>query len=123
MAFDGLQDYLSALAIPHRTGVGRTGVARRALEDAPASWMGRGVGIALLIGCPLAAHTLAVMQAVTEWRRDGLPACYTIDAGPNVHVICPVEAADQIAEWLRQIPGVVQVLTAHPGGPARLEFC
>jgi len=63
--------------------------------------------------------TLAVMQAVTEWRKSGLPACYTIDAGPNVHVICPAEQATEIAERLRQIPGVHAVLSAHPGGPAR----
>ena len=67
--------------------------------------------------------TLTILQAVQVWRKQGLPACYTIDAGPNVHVICPVQAADEVAEWLRQIPGVVQVITAHPGGPARLEFC
>ena len=35
--------------------------------------------------------TLAVMHAVQEWRGQGLAACYTIDAGPNVHVICPEE--------------------------------
>jgi len=64
--------------------------------------------------------TLAVMQAVTEWRQSGLPASYTIDAGPNVHVICPAEQAVEIAERLRQIPGVQAVLSAHPGGPARL---
>ena len=63
--------------------------------------------------------TLTVMQAVAEWRQSGLPACYTIDAGPNVHVICPGEWAVELAGRLRQIPGVQTVLTAHPGGPAR----
>jgi diphosphomevalonate decarboxylase len=64
--------------------------------------------------------TIAVMQAVLEWRRDGLPACYTVDAGPNVHVLCPAEHAVEVARRLAQIPGVEQVLTAQPGGPARL---
>jgi diphosphomevalonate decarboxylase len=63
--------------------------------------------------------TLTVMHAVAAWRRDGLPACYTIDAGPNVHVLCPAAAAEQIAALLQQIPGILQVLQAHPGGPAR----
>lgn len=63
--------------------------------------------------------TLSVMQAVPGWRKAGLPACYTIDAGPNVHVLCPREYADQVSSALRQIPGVLQVLTANPGGPAR----
>jgi diphosphomevalonate decarboxylase len=66
------------------------------------------------------AGTLAVMQAVEEWRRGGTPACYTIDAGPNVHVICPSAYASQVATWLREIPGVQDVLVAGPGGAARL---
>ncbi len=64
--------------------------------------------------------TISVMQAVAEWRQGGIPAAYTIDAGPNVHVICPGSFALQVGKLLRQIPGVHQVLTAHPGGPARL---
>ena len=31
--------------------------------------------------------TLAILQAVPNWRKSGLPVCYTIDAGPNVHVL------------------------------------
>jgi len=64
--------------------------------------------------------TLTVMQAVSNWRKNGLPACYTIDAGPNVHVICLSDWVGQVSERLRQIPGVTEVLTARPGGPARL---
>lgn len=65
--------------------------------------------------------TVAIMRAVQTWRRDGTPVCYTIDAGPNVHVLCPVEQAENVAIQLRQLPGVIQVLTAHPGGPAIIE--
>jgi diphosphomevalonate decarboxylase len=65
--------------------------------------------------------TLAVMQAVPRWRQAGIPACYTIDAGPNVHVLCPAEYSLDVVDRLQQLPGVQQVLTAHPGGPARLE--
>jgi diphosphomevalonate decarboxylase len=64
--------------------------------------------------------TIAVMQAVRQWRRNGLAACTTIDAGPNVHVICTAEAANEVALRLRVIPGVRQVITAGVGGPARL---
>jgi diphosphomevalonate decarboxylase len=64
--------------------------------------------------------TVAVMQAVRQWRRNGLAACTTIDAGPNVHVICTAEAADEVALRLRVIPGVRQIITARVGGPAHL---
>jgi diphosphomevalonate decarboxylase len=66
------------------------------------------------------SKTLAVMQAVQTWRAQGIPACYTIDAGPNVHVICEVAYQQQIESKLAEIPGVLKVLSASPGGPARL---
>jgi diphosphomevalonate decarboxylase len=66
------------------------------------------------------AATLEVVHAVLTWRRDGLPAFYTIDAGPNVHVVCPGEYADEVLARVTQVPGVKRVLTAGPGGPARL---
>ncbi|OGN93745.1 MAG: diphosphomevalonate decarboxylase [Chloroflexi bacterium RBG_13_50_21] len=65
--------------------------------------------------------TLAIMHAVHGWRKVGIPVCFTIDAGPNVHVLCLGGQEDKIIEWLQQLPGVIQVLTAHPGGPAALE--
>jgi diphosphomevalonate decarboxylase len=65
--------------------------------------------------------TLAVMKAVIEWRKGGLPVCYTIDAGPNVHVLCLGAASSQVPLKLREIKEVQDVLTASPGGPARLE--
>jgi len=65
--------------------------------------------------------TVAIMHAVRAWRNEGIPVCYTIDAGPNVHVICPDEQAEKITERLGQQPGVIQVLTAPPGGAAKLE--
>ncbi len=63
---------------------------------------------------------LALIKAIPEWRREGLQACYTLDAGPNVHVICNAPDEERIAARLEIFPGVVQVLRAHPGGPARL---
>jgi diphosphomevalonate decarboxylase len=64
--------------------------------------------------------TIAIMHAVRSWRKSGLPVCYTIDAGPNVHIICLGGSAGQVVELLHKIPGVIQVLSATPGGPAHL---
>ena len=64
--------------------------------------------------------TIAIMKAVQAWRAAGLAACYTIDAGPNVHVICERVVQEQVEARLRQIPGIQDVLVAFPGGPARL---
>ncbi len=64
--------------------------------------------------------TVAVMQAVVRWRSMGLAACTTIDAGPNVHVLCTADAAPEVSQRLRAIAGVRQVITARAGGPAQL---
>jgi diphosphomevalonate decarboxylase len=66
--------------------------------------------------------TLAIMQAVQSWRKTGLPVCYTIDAGPNVHVVCSVDSSQDIAAKLGQLPGVHNIDISHPGGPAHLEI-
>lgn len=62
--------------------------------------------------------TLTVMRAVREWRAAGIPAAYTIDAGPNVHVLCPQAHSASIAAKLRELPDVLDVLTANVGGAA-----
>jgi diphosphomevalonate decarboxylase len=59
--------------------------------------------------------TLAVMQSVVELRSSGIPACFTIDAGPNVHVITTGEHSPTVTKELEQIPGVIEVLVSQPG--------
>ena len=66
------------------------------------------------------AATLQIMEAVQTWRQDGIPVCYTIDAGPNVHVICTEEDAGQIKTMLQNSPGVLEVITSSPGGATKL---
>ena len=64
--------------------------------------------------------TLAVTGLVRTLRRGGLPACCTVDAGANVHVICPVDHAPDVEAEVRKLAGVKDVLTAGVGGPALL---
>jgi len=66
------------------------------------------------------AASLTIMQAVRAERAKGIPVCYTIDAGPNVHVITEKAQAKQVAALLRALPDVTEVLIASVGGPARL---
>lgn len=63
-------------------------------------------------------HQLA--RLVQSWRKNGQPVCYTIDAGPNVHVLCPASYVSKVTDQLMQVSGVIKVLVARPGGPARL---
>jgi diphosphomevalonate decarboxylase len=64
--------------------------------------------------------SIEVMSCVRQWRMEGLPVCYTVDAGPNVHVICLETEAHQIEKRLREINGVSTVLVARAGGPAKI---
>ena len=64
--------------------------------------------------------SLEVMMKVRAWRAEGIPVCYTVDAGPNVHVICPESEAQIVDKRLRQIPGVDNVLVARAGEGAKL---
>ena len=64
--------------------------------------------------------TVAVIQATQEWRQAGIPVFFTVDAGPNVHLVCEAAHAPIVASLARRIPGVIDILTSGPGGPARL---
>src|SRR5258708_21548065 len=50
--------------------------------------------------------TLEVMQAVRACRAAGTAACYTIDAGPHLHVLCPEGGSAEIAKRLQELDGV-----------------
>jgi len=64
--------------------------------------------------------SLAVMNSVRQWRGEGLQACYTVDAGANIHVICLETESQNVNKRLREIDGVEDVLTARPGGAAMI---
>lgn len=64
--------------------------------------------------------TLRIMRAVVDWRIEGLPVYYTIDAGPNVHCLCENKHADEVRQRLEGLAGVKKVRVACPGSGARL---
>jgi diphosphomevalonate decarboxylase len=66
------------------------------------------------------AGTMTVIQAVRGWRADGLQSYFTIDAGPNVHVICATVDRDEVERRLRELPGVLFTIGNDVGDGARL---
>jgi diphosphomevalonate decarboxylase len=64
--------------------------------------------------------TLAVIHAVRSWREAGLECYFTIDAGPNVHVICAEADADEVEARVKQLPGVQFTLANRVGPGARV---
>lgn len=64
--------------------------------------------------------SVMLMHEVSQLRYQGVAAAYTLDAGPNVHVICTAESAQIVKKHLENLPGVLQVLLSPAGGAARL---
>jgi diphosphomevalonate decarboxylase len=64
--------------------------------------------------------SLGVMNAVRAWRAEGLPVCYTVDAGANVHVLTLETEAQSVEKRMRQINGVGNILVARAAGPAKI---
>jgi diphosphomevalonate decarboxylase len=68
--------------------------------------------------------TLEVMHAVRRWRHEAnLPVYFTIDAGPNVHLICEEAHADEVDARLRsEVQSLERVIVSRPGpGPLFLD--
>jgi diphosphomevalonate decarboxylase len=64
--------------------------------------------------------TVAVIQRVAEMRHQGIEAYFTIDAGPQVKVLCLQHQRGVVAEEIGRVAGVVRVLLSEPGGGARV---
>jgi diphosphomevalonate decarboxylase len=64
--------------------------------------------------------TISVLDSVLRLRRDGMSAYATIDAGPNVKVLCHRADADRVAAIVRRAAPGGSVHIAGPGQGARL---
>lgn len=69
-----------------------------------------------------APGTLRVMEAVRGLRaREGVAAYYTVDAGPNVHVVCSADDEERVASRLRELAPVQEVLRDSVGPGPRYD--
>lgn len=69
----------------------------------------------------LAPASLTVLDSVLQLRRDGIPAYATMDAGPNVKVLCHRADADRVAGVVRSAAPDGSVVISGPGPGARLH--
>jgi diphosphomevalonate decarboxylase len=63
----------------------------------------------------LAPGTLAAMARTRKLRDDGIPCFFTVDAGPQVKVVCRQEDVERVREGMQAAPGVQGILTQQPG--------
>jgi diphosphomevalonate decarboxylase len=60
------------------------------------------------------------IQTIWGLRKQGVAAYVTIDAGPQIKVLCLPEYADTVDEALTSIAGVQRVIEARPGPGASI---
>lgn len=58
--------------------------------------------------------TNKIMQAVADWRKAGIPVYFTIDAGPNVHVLCQGQDEGIVRREIQKIHGIEDVIVNRP---------
>lgn len=68
----------------------------------------------------LQPQTLRVMNRVRELRAQGVPAFFTMDAGPHVKVLTVPEHSQRLEAELKDITDVVRVIPSGPGPDAHL---
>lgn len=64
--------------------------------------------------------TMNTMHVIMEMRGKGLSCYFTMDAGPNVHVICQGKDEDKIRKILEKIPTTLSVISNKPAQGARI---
>jgi len=64
--------------------------------------------------------TVRVLQQLRVWREQGLEAYATMDAGPNVHIICEEKSLLDIQKKVKQIQGVQDIIVGKPTNGAKL---
>lgn len=64
--------------------------------------------------------TKEIMRLVTAWRKRGLPVYFTIDAGPNVHLICEGKNETNVLREVKTVQGIQQLIVNKPATGARL---
>lgn len=64
--------------------------------------------------------TIELMRLCPRWRAEGVPVYFTLDAGPNVHLITDAAHADAVILRLEALPTIQRVIVNGPAGPTRL---
>jgi diphosphomevalonate decarboxylase len=65
--------------------------------------------------------TVEVLGAVRRLRERGVEAYFTIDAGPNVKVLCRAADAARARTALSSVRGVLSVIESGVGGPVQVN--
>lgn len=64
--------------------------------------------------------TIILMNLLQECRKEGIVGYFTIDAGPNIHIICEGSMVAQLQQRLNKVDGVKRLYVNKPCEGARV---
>ena len=64
--------------------------------------------------------TMEIIHSIMEWRDEGLESYFTIDAGPQVKVMCLEKDSKELVRRFSELKGVEEVILTKAGQDARL---
>lgn len=64
--------------------------------------------------------TLEIIHKAIQWRQEGLESYFTIDAGPQVHLICQGKNSLGLKNKLKSVRGILDIITNRPSQGARI---
>ena len=65
-------------------------------------------------------QTMEIIHEVRQMREEGIAAYFTMDAGPNVKVMCMKENENYISKRLKALEGVIETKICKPGDGAKI---
>ena len=64
--------------------------------------------------------TKTIMGEVAGWRKAGVPVYFTIDAGPNVHLICEGKDEQRVVSAVQSVKSVQEFIVNRPAEGAHV---
>lgn len=65
-------------------------------------------------------YTVDLIRKVYFWRQSGIPVYFTIDAGPNVHLLCQSTDKEKVLNNLKSVKSIVDIIINKPAPEAHL---
>lgn len=59
-------------------------------------------------------------QVIRDIKKSGIPAYFTIDAGPNVHLICEGKDEERVVHAVKSVKGVKEIIVNKPSKGAHI---
>jgi diphosphomevalonate decarboxylase len=66
------------------------------------------------------SRTIEILTNVLEWRKRGIPVYFTVDAGPNVHLLCEGKDEERVQDAVFGLSAVQSIIVNKPAPGAHM---